>query len=194
MHPEPYMSDSDKKLTLAAVNAVVKARGVNAILYRADEGYYYFEGPDVQWAYAASVPVYRLNHLTMEQWMSSLDEIIRDNNARRPEGEPEVVATPAPTPWLHRVVTLRPTSGAYQTPRTARVVAETDKRVQVQMEDSGRKMTFSKADGVPVTKVEREEFPRYVMELPGAEATAKAQPAAPTLPTPPTSAGPDLDM
>lgn len=168
--PDPTMTETVKKLTLAAVNNAVKARGVNAVLYRGKEGYYYFDGPDVEWAYSSSVGVFRLNHLTMAQWMDSLDRIILDHNKRRPDGEPEVLPLPAPTPWLDRVVTLRPTQGDDQTSRTARVVAETEKRVQVELPETGRTLTFNKADGQPATKLDR-DFPGYVMEQAAAEST-----------------------
>ncbi|WP_454727935.1 MULTISPECIES: hypothetical protein [Cupriavidus] len=161
------MTMTAKKLTLNAINTIVRARGIDATLYAAED-YFYFDGPAVEWAYSASVGVFRLNHLSLAQWMNALDEIVKDSNDRRPEGVAEVVPLPAPTPWLGRTVTLRPTQGGDQPRKTARVVAETAKRVQVEMED-GRKRTFAKADGQPGSKLDR-AFPCYVMGLPGTDA------------------------
>lgn len=57
------------RLTLKSINKALAGRGIKEELV-AGEGYYYFcEGDAPLWQ-ATIVPVYRLNHLTLEQWLS----------------------------------------------------------------------------------------------------------------------------
>jgi hypothetical protein len=59
-------------LTLKGVNAELKRRGYAEELVRG-EGYFWFDGPTL-WPRTA-VYVYRLNHLTLDQWVAALDEL-----------------------------------------------------------------------------------------------------------------------
>lgn len=69
------------RLTLKSVNAAIKAKGINAELVKGD-GYFWFDGVDVEFAYSPSVMVFQLNHLTLEQWMEELDAKVQDHKSR----------------------------------------------------------------------------------------------------------------
>jgi hypothetical protein len=65
-------------LTLKAVNKAIAARGIKAELVQGN-GYLWFFGADVEYAQTTSVSVCRLNHLTLERWMSELDSFVADS-------------------------------------------------------------------------------------------------------------------
>lgn len=70
-------------ITIKAVNKAIAASGIKAELVRAN-GYFYFDGDDVAFAYSASVMVSRLNDLSLEQWLIELREKLDDHNSRKP--------------------------------------------------------------------------------------------------------------
>lgn len=71
------------KLTLRQVNAAIQARGIAAELVK-DRDYFWFFGDAVEHAYSTSVYVYRLNDLTLAEWMRELDAILEDHENRKP--------------------------------------------------------------------------------------------------------------
>ena len=60
-------------LRLYHVNDALKSEGIDAELVKG-EGYYWFDGNDVEFAKTTSVMVYRLNHLSLEQWIQYAKE------------------------------------------------------------------------------------------------------------------------
>jgi hypothetical protein len=64
------------RLTLSQVNREIRRRGIDAELHKGD-GYYYFTGADVGHAFETSVMVYRLNDLSLEQWMKELEYLMQ---------------------------------------------------------------------------------------------------------------------
>ena len=60
-------------LRISNVNIALKEEGIDAELVKG-EGYYWFDGSDVEYAKTTSVMVYRLNHLTLEQWIECAKE------------------------------------------------------------------------------------------------------------------------
>lgn len=70
-------------LTIKRINKEIKARGWNAELVAGD-GYFWLDGDDVAWAYSSSIGAYRLNHLTLEQWLEDVRRIVEDSAARKP--------------------------------------------------------------------------------------------------------------
>lgn len=66
------------RLTIKAVNKAIAARGIKAEIVQGD-GYLWFSGDDVEFAYTTSVAACRLNHLTLERWMQELDEIVESH-------------------------------------------------------------------------------------------------------------------
>lgn len=56
----------------------LRDRGIDAVLMNG-RGYFYFSGPAVELASSTSVWVYRLNRLTMSQWMGELDRIVSES-------------------------------------------------------------------------------------------------------------------
>lgn len=55
-------------ITIKAVNKAIASRNIKAELVRGS-GYFYFVGPDVEYAGTTSVMVPRLNDLTLAQWI-----------------------------------------------------------------------------------------------------------------------------
>lgn len=55
-------------ITIKIVNRVLKENGINAELVKGD-GYYWFDGPDVEFAFTTSVMVCRINDLSLESWL-----------------------------------------------------------------------------------------------------------------------------
>jgi hypothetical protein len=64
-------------LTISKINKTIKAEGIDLELVPG-QGYFYFVGPGSENLYTASVLVYRLNHLTLEQWMSYAREYAQE--------------------------------------------------------------------------------------------------------------------
>lgn len=73
-------------LTIKGVNKAIAARGIKAEICQGD-GYVYFYGDDVEFAYTTSVAACRLNHLTLERWMQELDEIVASHKKFKGEME-----------------------------------------------------------------------------------------------------------
>jgi len=61
------------RLTLKMVNDAIRARDIDAELVRGN-GYHYFVGYDVSMAFSSMVLTPRLNDLTLDEWMTELDE------------------------------------------------------------------------------------------------------------------------
>jgi hypothetical protein len=57
------------KLQLKTVNKELKAQGLDCQLFKG-EGYYYFSGPDVEFASGTAVYVNRLNEMALFQWIN----------------------------------------------------------------------------------------------------------------------------
>ena len=70
--------------TIKGINAAIAARGIDAELVRG-KGYFYLVGPDVEWAFSTSINVFRLNHLSGDQWLAAIDAIVADSAARKPK-------------------------------------------------------------------------------------------------------------
>lgn len=64
------------------INRKIAERGIQALLFKSPEGYFYFEGDDVELAFSTSVMVFSVEQLSMEQWMQELDSIMADHNNR----------------------------------------------------------------------------------------------------------------
>lgn len=71
------------RLTLNAVNKAIAARGIAAELVQAN-GYLYFTGDAVQWAFTSMVMVPHLNDLGLDSWMYELDQCVADSKERAP--------------------------------------------------------------------------------------------------------------
>lgn len=76
-------------LTIKGVNKVIAARGIKAEICQGN-GYVYFFGDDVEFAYTTSVAVCRLNHLTLERWMQELDDFVADSKKFKEEMEKDI--------------------------------------------------------------------------------------------------------
>ena len=61
---------------IKTVNKAIAAEGINLELV-AGEGYFYFAGPGTENLSTASVMVYRLNDLSLDQWMTEAREVAR---------------------------------------------------------------------------------------------------------------------
>jgi len=61
---------------IKTVNKAIAAEGINLKLVAGD-GYFYFVGPGSENLSTASVLVYRLNHLSLDQWMTEAREVAR---------------------------------------------------------------------------------------------------------------------
>lgn len=57
-------------LTLKQVNNAIAKAGFNEVLVAGDGYYYFIEGDAFQWE-SSSVYVYRLNHLSLDQWLAA---------------------------------------------------------------------------------------------------------------------------
>ncbi len=67
-------------LTIKAVNRAIAQAGHKETLERGD-GYFYFRGGEADNWIAVSVHVYALNHLTLGQWLESLEALRAANNS-----------------------------------------------------------------------------------------------------------------
>jgi hypothetical protein len=68
-------------IKLATVNKALAARGhANVELVRGD-GYFYFIGEDADQFYTSSVYVYRLNQLTLDQWIADYEDKLSEYRA-----------------------------------------------------------------------------------------------------------------
>lgn len=59
----------NKRLTLKALNNALSVNGIEDELVKGD-GYFYFWGKKASTWYCSSVMVFRLNDLTVEQWIA----------------------------------------------------------------------------------------------------------------------------
>ncbi len=68
-------------LQLRTINKALAARGhANVELVKGD-GYFYFIGEDADQFYTSSVYVYRLNQLTLEQWINDYETKLAEYRA-----------------------------------------------------------------------------------------------------------------
>ena len=67
-------------LTIKAVNRAIAQAGHKETLERGD-GYFYFRGGEADNWIAVSVHVYALNHLTLDQWLESLESLREVNKS-----------------------------------------------------------------------------------------------------------------
>ena len=82
------------RLTLKAINAAIRQRGVRAELVRG-AGYFYYAGPDVDYAYSTSQLVYSLGSCSLEEWVEGA-VALAEESARRGPPQPEQAAQPVP--------------------------------------------------------------------------------------------------
>lgn len=61
-------------LTLSKINSIARARNPNFSLYKG-EGYFYLVFDDGVRFETLSVCVYRINHLTLEQWQDRITDL-----------------------------------------------------------------------------------------------------------------------
>jgi hypothetical protein len=70
------------RLTIKTVNKAIQKVHPQIELVRG-EGYFYIVGMDdlmkdkVCMLYSTSIPVYRLSHLTLEQWVESVNDLLK---------------------------------------------------------------------------------------------------------------------
>lgn len=64
-------------MQLRTINKAIASKGIAVELVKGD-GYFYFVGEAVENADTSSVMVFRLNDLTLDQWMEELDSIIAE--------------------------------------------------------------------------------------------------------------------
>lgn len=71
------------RVTIPAVNKALRAEGINAELVRGKD-YFWFDGPDVEWAESPSVMTCYISDLTLETWLGEARRIRDESNARNP--------------------------------------------------------------------------------------------------------------
>lgn len=64
-----------KRATMAALNAQMKAEGIDAELVKGN-GYFYFSGP----TYYPSIYVYALNQMGFDEWMQHIRSAVAEGN------------------------------------------------------------------------------------------------------------------
>ena len=69
------------RLTIAAINRAIADKGGKEILIKGNGYFYFWEGDAPDWR-SSSVYVYRLNDLTLEQWIADW-EAKRNEHAKR---------------------------------------------------------------------------------------------------------------
>lgn len=72
-------------VTKSKLNRAMAEAGIDAKIGETETNYYVY-GPRVDGASSTTIDVYRLNHLTMDQWMARINEIVADADGR-PTGE-----------------------------------------------------------------------------------------------------------
>lgn len=70
------------RLTLASVNKALSALGAKEVLVKGDGYYYFWEGEADRWPQTA-VYVYRLNRLSLEQWIGEWKRLKTQFEAQR---------------------------------------------------------------------------------------------------------------
>jgi hypothetical protein len=71
-------------LQLRSVNKTLEEMGRKGELVKGD-GYFYFIGDAVEYAESTSVFVFKLNDLTMLEWVKEFDTIAENSRQRKPE-------------------------------------------------------------------------------------------------------------
>lgn len=70
---------------IRTINNVFSVRNIDVTLVRDDKaGSFYVYGDAVDYAYSTTIGVYRLNHLTLEQWIDRIERIVQDSKDRAP--------------------------------------------------------------------------------------------------------------
>lgn len=69
--------------TIKQVNAALRKASIDAELVRGD-GYHYFVGPDVEYAFGTVVCTLYTSHLTVEQWLELATEFRDESHERAP--------------------------------------------------------------------------------------------------------------
>lgn len=72
-----------KSLTLKAVNAAIAEKYPGVYLCEADSTFYLWSDDDdlqlqIAGLFTASIDVYRIGHLSIDQWMSRVDYVLND--------------------------------------------------------------------------------------------------------------------
>lgn len=62
------------KVTIRAVNAAIAAKGGKEKLTRGTSYYYFYDGDAASWP-SSSVCVYRLNHMTLTEWVEAWEQL-----------------------------------------------------------------------------------------------------------------------
>jgi len=70
------------RVTVANVNAALRAAGIDAELLKG-RGYFYFGGPAVELCYTTSVPTMHLRSLSVEQWLDEARRFAAETAAAR---------------------------------------------------------------------------------------------------------------
>lgn len=79
---------------LRTVNAKISAEGLNLeLVCNRDEGYYYFVGENTEYCETTSVMVYRLTHMSIDQWLERAREIRAEADAKAAAASPAPAAT-----------------------------------------------------------------------------------------------------
>lgn len=70
-----------RKVTVATVNAALKARGVAERLCKGNGYFYFVEGNASDW-YTSSVSVFRASELTLEQWIKEYERFVHTHASK----------------------------------------------------------------------------------------------------------------
>lgn len=70
------------RLTIAAINAEIAKRGGKEILIKGNGYFYFWEGDAPEW-HSSSVYVFRLNDLTLDQWIADWETKRNEHNAHK---------------------------------------------------------------------------------------------------------------
>lgn len=68
-------------LTIKSVNRAIAAQGHKEILCRGKDYFYFYDGEADNW-FETIVPVCAINHLSLQQWLDSLEALRETNNAK----------------------------------------------------------------------------------------------------------------
>lgn len=68
-------------LTLKQVNKAIAEKGWKCELVK-DKDHFYVFGDDVDMAYSTTISVYRLNHMQLESWLTTIGRIVENSRQR----------------------------------------------------------------------------------------------------------------
>lgn len=69
------------RVTINNVNAALRSAGIDAELVRGD-GYFWFDGPDVERAYTSSVMTAHLTSMSVEEWVARGREFAEESKSK----------------------------------------------------------------------------------------------------------------